>query len=346
MSDADSTRYDRQTRLPMIGARGQKGLEDSQVAILGCGALGTVVADILARAGVGRMRLIDRDVVEWTNLQRQSLYTEDDARLGKAKAEAARDSLLRINSRVQCEPLVVDLTVDNIDQALDGVDLVIDAADNFSIRFLLNDYSLEKKLAWVHGGCVGTSGQVAFFTGQGHPCFRCLVPEIPPASIVATCDTAGVLGSATHAIASLQATEAIKWLTGNPQAIRSGVWSLDFWNNRSRVIALPAGLGEKCKACGSGEREYLFGTLGTDMAALICGRQAVQLSPRPQVSVDLPMIADRWKNHGAVSLNRFFVKVQLPGSHCLTLFRDGRVVVDGTDDIARARSLYCQLVGG
>ncbi len=345
MNNNDSARYDRQTRLPMIGRAGQDKLASAHVAILGCGALGTVAADILARAGVGRLRLIDRDVVEWTNLQRQSLYNEDDARQSRAKAAAACDALRRANSQVQYEPWVSDLTADNIRAALDGVDLVIDAADNFSVRFLLNDYSLDHKLPWVHGGCVGTGGQLAFFDGLGQPCFRCLVPEMPPASAIATCDTAGVLGSATHGIASLQATEAIKWLTGNASNIRRGVWSIDFWTNRSRVIELPASLSAECVACGVGKREHLSSAVGHGWASVVCGRQAVQISASP-AAVDLAAIAVRWRGMGEVVANRFFVRLVLSDQTSLTLFRDGRAIIDGTDDLGRARSLYAQLVGG
>ncbi len=341
----NTARYDRQTRLPMIGPAGQQQLAQSRVAILGCGALGTVAADILARAGVGSMKLIDRDVVEWTNLQRQSLYTEQDAEQARAKADAACEALSRVNSSVEYEPYVSDVTADNITGILANCDLVVDAADNFVVRFLLNDYSLEHQLPWVHGGCVGVGGQVAFFTGQGHPCFRCLVPEMPPAAAVATCDTAGVLGSATHAIASLQATEAIKWLTGNQSAIRAGVWSLDFWSNRNRMIALPRSISESCVACGLGQRDFLTGS-AAGSAATICGRQAVQLNPPLATQLDLATISARWQTVGYVQANRFFVRVSISQTETLTLFRDGRAIIDGTTDIARARSLYFQLVGG
>jgi len=339
------SRYDRQTRLPMIGIEGQQKLGRSQVAILGCGALGTVAADILARAGVGRLRLIDRDVVEWTNLQRQSLYTEIDAQQARAKADAACAALAKANSEIQCEPIVADLNADNIASILEDCDLVIDAVDNFAVRFLLNDYSLEHHLPWVHGGCVGTGGQVAFFRGTGRPCFRCLVPEIPPASAVATCDTAGVLGSATHMIASLQATEAIKWLTGNEHAIREGVWSLDFWTNRNRVVALPATIGEDCKACGFGERSFLHGP-GGGGAAVVCGRLAVQLIPATVGMVNLDEIASRWQTLGEVNSNRFFARIRISEFETLTIFRDGRALIEGTDEISRARTIYSQLIGG
>jgi len=345
MNSGKLSRYDRQTRLPMIGRDGQKRLAQAHVAILGCGALGTVAADILARAGVGRLRLIDRDVVEWTNLQRQSLYTENDALLARAKAEAACETLAKANSEVECEPIVSDLNPDNIDSILAGCDLVIDAVDNFGVRFLLNDYSLEHQLPWVHGGCVGTGGQVAFFRGSGRPCFRCLVPEIPPASAVATCDTAGVLGSATHVIASLQATEALKWLTGNENAIREGVWSLDFWTNRNRVIKLPASIGDQCPACGLGERKYLQGTASGE-AAVVCGRQAVQLNPATVTMVDLAEIASRWQSLGEVSSNRFFARIRISEFETLTIFRDGRALIEGTDEISRAKTIYSQLIGG
>ena len=340
----NNARYDRQIRLPMMGEHGQHLLSQAKVAILGCGALGSVAAEILCRAGVGTLTLVDRDVVEWTNLQRQSLYTEADAHQGRTKVEAALEALTKVNSQVNYVPIVADVTAENIHSILADSDLVIDAADNFAVRFLLNDYSLDRKLPWVHGGCVGTQGQIAFFFGTGRPCFRCLVPEMPPASGVDTCDTAGVLGSATHAIASLQATEALKWLSGNHQAIRKGVWSIDFWSNRSREIALPESLGNSCAACGQGRRDYLKGK-GGKIATVICGREAVQLSPLVDANVDLAIMARRWQALGEVTLNRFYARLRFSERETLTLFRDGRVIVDGTGDVVRARTMYAQLVG-
>lgn len=345
---SNSSRYDRQTRLPMIGQSGQQLIRDRRVAVLGCGALGTVAADILARAGVGYLRLIDRDVVEWTNLQRQSLFLEADAAAGRAKAEVACERLRLANSAIELEPVVADVSVDTVAAILDGIDLVIDAADNFAVRFLLNDYSLKHRLPWVHGGCVGTSGQVMFFTGQGKPCFRCLVPQMPPATAIATCDTAGVLGSATHAIASLQATEALKWLSGHPEAVRRRVWSLDFWGNRSREVDFPPELCETCPACARGELSFLEG--GADETAaepqVLCGRQAVQLPAPPTTAVPLDILAKRWRDLGAVQSTKFFVRLTLPEQETLTVFRDGRTVIDGTDDIAKAKSLHARFVGG
>lgn len=345
---SSSSRYDRQTRLPMIGQSGQQLIRESRVAVLGCGALGTVAADILARAGVGFLRLIDRDVVEWTNLQRQSLFLEADAEAGRAKAEVACERLRLANSAIELEPIVADASVDTIASMLADIDLVIDAADNFAIRFLLNDYSLQHRIPWVHGGCVGTSGQVMFFTGQGKPCFRCLVPQMPPAAAIATCDTAGVLGSATHAIASLQATEALKWLSGHPEAIRRRVWSIDFWGNRNREVDFPPELCETCPACARGEYSFLEG-LADETAGepqVLCGRQAVQLPAPPTTAVSLDVLARRWRDLGAVQSTKFFVRLTLPDQETLTVFRDGRTVVDGTDDVAKAKSLHARFVGG
>jgi len=341
------SRYDRQTRLPGIGQQGQQRIRQSRVAVLGCGALGTVAADILARAGVGTLRLIDRDVVEWTNLQRQSLYYESDAQAGRAKAEVACERLSQANSSVDYQPLVTDVHADNITSILTDIDLVIDATDNFNVRFLLNDFSLRFQIPWVHGGCVGTTGQVMFFTGLGKPCFRCLVPEPPPASAIATCDTAGVLGSATHAVASLQATEAIKWITGNRDVIRTGVWSLDFWHNRSREIAIPEALSASCPACGRGELTFLDATEGDTSGGtkILCGRDSVQIGAPIGRSADLATLAKSWHDLGTVQTTKFFVRLTLPEDFTITVFRDGRTLIDGTNDVGRAKSIYARYVG-
>ena len=250
--DSNTNRYARQIQFAPIGDNGQKGIASATVAVLGCGALGTVAAEILARAGVGRLRVVDRDVVEWTNLQRQSLFDERDAIEGRSKAAAASERLSEINGSIEVEPLVVDVTSGNIGTILSGVNMVIDAADNFAIRFLLNDWALSTSTPWVHGGCIGASGQVRLFEGDGAPCFRCLVPEPPPAAAVDTCDTAGVIGSATHLVASLQATEAIKWLSGNREAVRDGLLSIDLWSNRIREVKLSPVISSECPACARG----------------------------------------------------------------------------------------------
>ncbi|TWU58247.1 ThiF family adenylyltransferase [Rubripirellula reticaptiva] len=348
MSDSAEDRYARQIQFAPIGSDGNRLIAASSVAVLGCGALGTVAAEVLARAGVGKLTLIDRDVVEWTNLQRQSLFDEADAREGRSKAAAACERISQINSSIRVVPIVADVGAGNIRDLLGEVDLVIDAADNFSLRFLLNDWSLATKTAWVHGGCVGASGQVRLFTGQGRPCFRCVVPEPPPASAVQTCDTAGVVGSVTHVIASLQATEAIKWLSGNQAAVHQTMLSIDLWNNRFREIEIPSTLSAGCVACDNGELQFLDGARGIvdQSAAVLCGRNAVQINRSQNGAVDLTMMADRWKGIGRVQANAFFIRLHPSDTHTVTLFRDGRVVVTGTDQVSEARSLFDRYVGG
>ena len=345
--DSQANRYARQIQFAPIGREGQERLAGSRVAILGCGALGTVAAEILVRAGVGLVRLIDRDVVEWTNLQRQSLYTEQDAIDGQSKAGAACQRLVAINSSIEIQPVVADVTSHNIRSMLEQIDFVVDAADNFLLRFLLNDWSLQTQTPWVHGGCVGASGQVRLFTGDGSPCFRCLVPEPPPAAAVDTCDTAGVVGSATHVIASLQATEAIKWLSGNRGSVREKLLSIDLWHNRIRELSLPESLGETCVACGDRRYEFLEGAraVESEAAAVLCGRDAVQIQTATP-GVDLVLMAGRWEGLGRVQSTPFFVRLFPDATHSLTLFRDGRVVVTGTDQISEARTLCDRFVGG
>jgi adenylyltransferase/sulfurtransferase len=339
-------RYARQRQFAPIGTRGQELIQRSEVAVLGCGALGTVASELLCRAGVGRIRIIDRDVVEWTNLQRQSLFDCQDARAGISKAEAACRRLREINDSVHLTPVVADIHAGNIESILDGVGLVIDATDNFGIRFLLNDWALSTATAWVHGGCVGAAGQVRLFDGGRRPCFRCLVPDPPPPGVVDTCDTAGVIGSATHAIASLQATEALKWLSGNRQAVSDSVLSIDFWNNRIRQITLKPSIAPQCIACVNREFEFLRGDALGSRDGTLCGRNAVQINPPDETAcVDLEVMRRRWKTLGRVQSTRFFARLHLDDSTHLTLFRDGRVVVQGTDDVARARTLVDRFVG-
>ena len=347
-SDSPDNRYARQIQFAPIGSEGHDCITHSRVAVLGAGALGTVAAEILARAGVGKLVIIDRDVVEWTNLQRQALYIEQDAIDGRSKADATSDRLKAINSQIELQPVVADVASGNIGDILKEVDLVIDAADNFLLRFLLNDWSLKTETPWVHGGCVGAVGQVRLFTGTGRPCFRCLVPEPPPASAVDTCDTAGVVGSATHTVASLQSTEAIKWLSGNRQHVRTALLSIDLWNNRFRELNISPSLSDTCPACGNGEYQFLEGdrTVQSEAAATLCGRDAVQITGNCNTNVDLKLMADRWKKVGRVQANPFFVRLFPDDTHSLTLFRDGRVVVTGTSEISVARTLCDRFVGG
>lgn len=340
-------RYARQQQFAPIGPEGQQRIADADITLLGCGALGTVAAEILARAGVGRLRLIDRDTVEWTNLQRQALFDEQDAREGRAKAAAAAERLNEINSTIEIEPVVADVVAENIRRLLEGTDLVIDASDNFALRFLLNDWSLASGTPWVHGGCVGAIGQMRLFRGDGAPCFRCLIPEPPPLGAVETCDTAGVIGSATHLIASLQATEAIKWVSGNRDAVSEQLISIDLWSHRVRQLSIEAAGSEKCPACHHHRFEFLDQSRCApgDGAAVLCGRDAVQLGGGASDAVDLAAVAEKWRSAAKVQSTPFFVRLFPSDRHTLTLFRDGRAVITGTREITEARSIYERFVG-
>ncbi|MEO1616014.1 MAG: ThiF family adenylyltransferase [Planctomycetota bacterium] len=340
-----SDRYSRQRQFSPIGTRGQEQISASTVAVLGCGALGSVAAELLCRAGVGELRVIDRDVVEYSNLQRQSLFDSNDAAQAHSKADAACRRLAEINDEVTLVAEVADVHAGNLRRLLAGVDLVIDATDNFPTRFLLNDWAIESGKPWVHGGCVGASGQVRLFDGASRPCFRCLVPELPPAGAVQTCDTAGVLGSATHTISSLQVTEAIKWLSGNQDAVSKSVLAIDFWDNRIRQVELPESLRPDCPACAGRRFDFLEGESGSTGDGVLCGRDSIQISPANEQAIDLKQMADRWRGLGDVQETRFFVRLHLEQEQSLTLFRDGRLLVNGTDDAGRARSLADRYLG-
>ncbi|MEM6777968.1 MAG: ThiF family adenylyltransferase [Planctomycetota bacterium] len=337
-------RYVRQSQFGPIGEDGQLRLSQSHVTIIGMGALGSVAAELMARAGVGTLRLIDRDVIEPSNLQRQSLYDESDAAAAMAKVEAATGHLARINSSVMTEAHVVDVTAANVRPLVRGTNLIIDASDNFSLRLLLNDVSLELTIPWVHGGAVGSTGQVKLFDGRA-PCFRCLVREVPNPADVATCDTAGVIAPATHLIASLQCSEALKWLTGNRDAVNSDVLSVDLWANQWRRIGISSSLQSTCPACHDGRRDFLEATGPTLQAATsLCGRDAVQISGDGR-TIDFDRMAARWRAIGQVQRTRFFIRLNLTDRQSLTLFRDGRVVVTGVRDTSHARGLSDQYVG-
>lgn len=337
-------RHDRQIKFAAIGRAGQRAFESASVGVLGVGALGSVAAELLVRSGIGRLRLIDRDVVEFTNLQRQALFNEQDAADGLAKVDAAQKHLTQIDASRSIEALAVDVTPQNIGEMLRDVDLVIDASDNFATRFLLNDWSLETQTAWVHGGAVGASGQVRLFTGRGHPCFRCLVPQPPPSTFIETCDTAGVLAPITHAIASIQVAEALKWLSGNRDAVREEVLSVDLWQNHTRSIAIAASLSQHCRAC-QGHRDFLHDEqTSPTLGQTVCGRDSVQLPPRGEV--DLELLRRRYVDDKPVQQTMFFIRVELDDRHRATVFRDGRIIIDGTSDVAVARTLADRYIGG
>jgi adenylyltransferase/sulfurtransferase len=334
------SRYAKQVLFAPVGKEGQERLGRSRVTIVGLGALGSTLANHLVRAGAGFVRLVDRDFVELDNLQRQVLYDEDDVRANLPKAQAAAAKLARINSEVKLDPRVCDVNFSNAEELARDVDLVLDGTDNFETRFLLNDACVKLGRPWVYGGCVGSYGMaMAVLPGEG-PCFACLIGDLPAPGSSPTCDTAGVLNTAVSVVASLQANEAIKILTGNREALAGGLQTLDLWHNTSQLIRVPR--SATCAVCVKRTFRHLESTASA--ATSLCGRNAVQITPPPGSTLDLAEAERKLAPLGRVRRNAYLLKFAVDGCE-LTLFPDARAIIQGTDDLARARSLYAKYVG-
>ena len=340
MSSAE--RYSRHALLPQIGREGQEKLISSSVAVIGCGALGTVIANTLVRAGVGRVRIVDRDFVEWSNLQRQVLFDEEDVASGLPKAVAAANKLRRVNSSVRVEAVVDDVNPGNVEAMLAGVDVVLDGTDNFETRFLINDACVKLGLPWIYGAVVATYGMSMAIIPHRTPCFRCLLGHIPAPGSRPTCDTVGVLGPAVNVIASLQVTEAFKLLVGREQDLHGKLVYVEAW--RPTLEQFEVGKRDTpCPACDLGHYEFLQGESGTYVASL-CGRDAVQLRVREQREVSFPELAQRLEAVGEVAFNPYMLRFRVDGYE-LNVFPDGRAIVKGTTDESVARSLYARYIG-
>jgi len=337
-------RYVRQMRYPPVGEEGQRRLLASRVLICGCGALGSVLANTLVRAGVGHLRLVDRDFLELSNLQRQVLYDEEDVAAGLPKAVAVEAKLRKINSQVQIEPIVADVDHTNIRALLDGVDLILDGTDNFETRFLLNDAALCFGIPWVFGGCVGAEGQSMTILPGETPCLQCLLHDAPPPGTTATCDTAGILGPIVNVIASIQACEALKILSGHREAINRTLLVVELWDTRVRQVHLDALRDATDRAaCRRRSFPWLEGQRGSHTAVL-CGRHAVQLSYPGRAALALDALARNLAPLGRVTYNRFLLRLEVD-RYAITVFPDGRAIIGGTDDIAEARTAYAKYIG-
>mgnify|MGYP002639357583 CR=1 FL=1 len=336
------SRYSRQERLAQIGPDGQHAIGAATVAVIGLGALGSVGADLLARAGIGKLLLLDRDVVETSNLQRQVLYTEADATAVRPKAEAAAKRLATVNSAIELVPLPVDLTAANITELLADVDLILDGTDNFATRYLLNDYAVAHGKPYVYAGVVSTHGMLGTIVPEG-PCLRCTWPQPPDASATPTCRSAGVLGPAVAVIAGWACAESLKIIAGaGATEIQAGFRYLDVWTGQMQFIH--AAKDEACPCCAIGDYSWLLGQHGTIGAQVVCSGDAVQI-PGSGKTVDL--LAVSTKLAGTVenlqSSSRF-LRFTAQGLDVL-LFQDGRALVRGTSEIARARAVVAETVG-
>jgi adenylyltransferase/sulfurtransferase len=335
-------RYSRQVLFEEIGREGQARLMAARVALVGCGALGTVQASLLVRAGVGTLRIIDRDFVEESNLQRQILFDEADVKALLPKAVAAEKKLRAANSLVNVEGVVEDLNASTIGRLLEGFDLILDATDNFDARFLINDYCVKMGTPWVYGACVGSYGLTFPILPGETACLRCVFETAPPPGLSPSCDTAGVLGPIVGVVASLQAAEALKILTGRRERVTRKMSVTDVWEGRQSQIDLPP-RDPNCPCCGKREFPYLEGSLGSDTATL-CGRNAVQIRRRDGLRLDLDEVAKRLGPVGTVEKNRFLLRADIDACR-LTLFADGRAIISGTTDPAVAKSIYSRYVG-
>lgn len=337
-------RYSRQVRFPALGEDGQRKLMAARVTLCGCGALGTVLANHLVRAGVGHIRVVDRDFIELHNLQRQILFDEEDVASNLPKAEAAARKLRKINSSVVVEPVVTDIDHTNIIDLVGDADLILDGTDNFETRYLINDAAVKLDKPWVFGGVIGSEGQSMTIRPGITPCLRCVVETSPPPGMTPTCETAGVLGPAVAIIASIEAVEAIKLLTGKHEALNQELIMLDIWDWSFRRLKVAGLLGKvDCPCCRKRQFEYLDGALGSHTTTL-CGRNAVQIATRRAETLDFAEMARRLASLGEVRHNAFMLRFQTEG-HEFTVFPDGRAIIKGTNDIAKARTLYSQFVG-
>jgi adenylyltransferase/sulfurtransferase len=332
-------RFSRQTRFAPVGEEGQKKLGAARVAIVGMGALGTFQAGALARAGVGYLRLIDRDVVELSNLQRQWLFEESDAAEQSPKATTAAARLKRVNSGIVVEAQNVDLDARNVEDLLEGVDLVLDATDNFATRFLINDYAVERGVPWIYGAAVGSYG-LAFAVLPGYgPCLRCVYPE-PPAGVQPTCETAGVLNTITSVVAAWQVSLATRWLVeGNSEALLR-VMRLDTWELTAREARVK--VDAECPCCQGKQFDYLDGRARAPIS--LCGRNAVQIHER-RGKLDLVELEKQLAGLGQTRRNEFALRFQPSAEIEFTVFPDGRAIIKGTQDVALARTLYARYLG-
>jgi molybdopterin/thiamine biosynthesis adenylyltransferase len=335
-------RYSRQTRFAPIGESGQQRLADARVLLIGLGALGTVAADQLVRSGIGFLRVVDRDFVELSNLQRQSLFDEDDIGKNLPKAVAAEAKLRRINSSVQVEAKVDDVNPTNIEDYIADVDLVLDALDNFETRFVINDACAKHQKPWIYTAAVGSYGLVMPVIPGTTPCLRCLLGNLPAPGTSPTCETAGVIAPITHIIASMQVGEALKFLTGNLDADAVRLTAYDVWSHRFQRIDVGKESMATCPVCSEGKFEYLDGNPLRTIT--LCGRNAVQLIPGVKGDIDFAVLSKSITAFGAVQFNDFLLKCSAP-PYEITLFKDGRAIVKGTEEASLARSVYSKMVG-
>jgi adenylyltransferase/sulfurtransferase len=337
-------RYVRQELFRPISRSGQDQLKQSHVALIGCGALGSAIADLLVRAGIGSLTIVDRDYVELHNLQRQSLFTEADVTAHTPKAEAAAQTLAKINSDVRVIPVIADLNGSNAESLLRDASIIVDGTDNFETRYLLNDLAVKSSKPWVYGGVIASYGTTMTIRPGITPCLRCIFPDQPDPGSAPTCDTAGVIGPAVHAIAAIEAAEVMKLAVGDFEALNIGLLTMDLWQLKFDQVALGSPRPD-CPTCSRRQFEFL-NRARPSQATVLCGHDAIQVLPEPGVILDLQELARRLRPVGEVMVSRFLLRFDdASGGRQLTVFPDGRAIIKGTTDETEARSLYARFVG-
>lgn len=333
-------RYSRQVLFKSIGENGQRKIGQKHVLIIGCGALGTANADHLVRGGIGKLTLIDRDYVEYSNLQRQQLFTEKDVLDQNPKAIAAKEKLTDINSEVEIEAHVMDATSISLTPLLKDVDLVIDATDNFDIRLTINDLLQKLNIPWIFGSCVGSSGMSFTILPNQTPCLQCLLDATPLSG--ATCDSVGIIAPAVQMVVVHQTTAALKILVEDYEALRTNLVTFDLWNNQYQTINVEQTKNSACPTCGNNPSFDYLNYTHQMKTEILCGRNTVQI--RSKREIYLEELAKRLKNIGPVKLNRFLLSIDYE-SYRIVFFQDGRALIHGTNSIERAKNVYHKLVG-
>ncbi len=338
VADNSFNRYSKQVLFAPIGNEGQNNLAEKVAVVVGCGALGSVIASTIVRAGVGTVRIIDRDFVDESNLQRQLLFDEDDANNDIPKAIAAKNRLERINSTIKIEAIISDINYSNVEELIGNADVVLDGLDNFETRFLLNDYCVKNQIPWIYGACVGSSGLSMNIVPGITPCLRCVFETPPPQGTSPTCDTNGVIAPIVNIIGSVQSCEALKILSGNIDSISKTLLSIDVWNGKYRNIDIGNRKNANdCIVCGEKRYEYLSAK-SYSSSITMCGRNAVQIKSTDRDKINLKTMAERLSSMGEVKHNDFLIKLKVDGYE-LSLFDDGRAIIFGKEDPVTAKNL-------
>ncbi|QIZ07085.1 thiazole biosynthesis adenylyltransferase ThiF [Priestia megaterium] len=340
---SDLERYSRQILFQQIGESGQIKLQNSKVAIVGVGALGTVIANHLVRSGVGYIRLIDRDLVELSNLQRQTLFDEEDAKLQLPKVIAAKKRLNRINSTVTVDAVIADLNLDNAEELLTDFNCIVDGTDNFMTRFLINDVAVKFGIPWVHGAAVSSRGMFATIKPGITPCYRCLFPHVPSGT-GETCDTVGVLSPLTDIIGSFQAMEALKILVD--EKTTPNLEQIDIWDYTTMQMDISEGRNPNCPTCVNHQFDFLDRSSELQVAyTTLCGRNTIQINPRNKRDLDVKKVAANLKKSGKVSGNDYLIRFTPEEDISIVVFKDARVLIHGTNDVVKAKLLYSKYIG-